>query len=91
MRVTGIVKEDAGTITVEPGTSRSMMITAAAARSLEDMIKSLPADTVPLRRVSFSIVVECRVAEGDSPTRVVVVEADLTVQKTRQTTVIQHA
>lgn len=91
MKIAGIVKEDNGTVYVEAGTSRSVMVTAAAARALEDMIRSLPADSVPLRRVSFSIVVECRVAEGDSPTRVVVVEADLTVQKTRQTTVIQHA
>ena len=92
MRVTGIVKEDAGTVYVEPGTSRGMMITAAAARALEDSIRALPADTVPVRRVSFTITVECRQAEGDSPARVVVVESELSVQKVRACMVIEgHA
>lgn len=90
MRTTGIVRENDGTIYVEAGTSRTMMVTAAAARALEDMIKSLPSDSVPLRRVSFGIVVECRQAEGESPARVVVVEADLTVQKIRQTVVVEN-
>ncbi len=89
MRVTGILKEDAGTVYVEPGTSRAMMITAAAARALEDSIRALPADTVPVRRVSFTITVECRQAEGDSPARVVVVESELSVQKVRACTVIE--
>lgn len=76
---------------MKQGATRVEMITVAAARALEDMIKSLPADSAPLRRVSFNIVVECRAAEGVSPTRVVVVEADLSVQKIRQTTVIANA
>ncbi len=89
MRVTGILKEDAGTVYVEPGTSRAMMITAAAARALEDSIRALPADTVPVRRITFQITVECRQAEGDSPARVVVVESELSVQKVRACTVIE--
>ena len=92
MRVTGIVKEDNGTVYVEPGTSRGMMITAAAARALEDSIRSLPGDATPIRRVSFTITVECRPAEGESPARVVVVESELSVQKVRACTVIEgHA
>lgn len=90
MRVTGIVKEDAGTLYMEPGAGRNMMITAAVARTLEDMIKSLPANTAPLRRVSFEITVECRAAEGESPARVVVVESELSVQKVRACTVVEQ-
>lgn len=92
MRVTGIAKEDAGTIYMDPGAGRNMMITAAAARALEDSIRALPADAVPVRRVSFTITVECRAAEGESPARVVVVESELAVQKVRACTVIEsHA
>jgi len=92
VKIPGIVKEDNGTIYVEPGAGRNIMVTAAAARALEDSIRALPADTVPVRRVSFTITVECRQAEGDSPARVVVVESELSVQKVRACTVIEgHA
>lgn len=92
MRVTGIVKEDNGTVYVEHGAGRNLMITAAAARALEDSIRVLPADSVPVRRISFVITVECRAAEGESPARVVVVESELSVQKVRACTVIEsHA
>ena len=92
MKIAGIVKEDAGTIYTERGAGRNLMVTAAAARALEDSIRALPADTVPVRRISFTITVECRAAEGDSPARVVVVESELAVQKVRACTVVEsHA
>ena len=89
MRVTGIDHEDSATIYMKHGVSRGEMITAAAARALEDSIRALPADTVPVRRITFQITVECRQAEGDSPARVVVVESELSVQKVRACTVIE--
>lgn len=92
MKIAGILKEDNGTVTMAAGSGRNLMVTAAAARALEDSIRALPADTVPVRRVSFTITVECRQAEGDSPARVVVVESELSVQKVRACTVIEgHA
>jgi hypothetical protein len=92
MRTTNIDHEDGGTVYMKHGATRVEMITVAAARALEDSIRALPADTVPVRRVSFTITVECRQAEGDSPARVVVVESELSVQKVRACTVIEgHA
>ena len=43
VRVTGIDHEDSATIYMKHGVSRGEMITAAAARALEDSIRALPA------------------------------------------------
>jgi hypothetical protein len=69
------------TFTVPKGTPRKQVIEEAVAKALEDALPSLPAENVAIRRMVLSFVLEFR--EG----RLVVVDADVTINKPRAITI----
>lgn len=69
------------TFTVPKGTPRKYIIMEAVAKALEDALPSIPAENVPVRRMVLSFVLEFR--EG----RLVVVDADVTINKPRAITI----
>ena len=69
------------TFTVPKGTPRKQIIVEAVAKALEDALPSLPAENVAVRRMVLSFVLEFR--EG----RLVVVDADVTINKPRAITI----
>jgi len=66
---------------VPKGTPRRQIIVSAVAKALEDALPAIPAEGVPIRRMVLSFVLEFR--EG----RLVVVDADVTVNKPRAITI----
>ena len=69
------------TFTVPKGTPRKYVIVEAVAKALEDALPSIPAESVAIRRMVLSFVLEFR--EG----RLVVVDADVTINKPRAITI----
>lgn len=69
------------TFTVPKGTPRKQIIVEAVAKALEDALPSFPAENVAVRRMVLSFVLEFR--EG----RLVVVDADVTINKPRAITI----